>query len=155
MMLSFPTVVALLSSSSPVVASLHPAAGASLHSLTLTRFGESTQSCWGVIPVIIHPWSGHGATEPPHAGISWEQRGVSWGSYYRATQDVTDAMRRARLQLGVQVARAELVEAVGHRVLAHRRLDVGRELVQAVVKEERPGQVGLHGNQRVSSVFVQ
>lgn len=154
-MLSFLTVAALLSSSSPVVASLHPAAGASLHTWTLARFGESTQSSWGVIPVVIHPRSGHSATKTPHAGISGEQRGVGWGSHYRAAQDVADAVWRARLQLGVQVSRAELVKAVGHRILAHGRLYVRRELVQAVVEEERPGQVGLHGNQCVSCVFVQ
>lgn len=154
-MLSFLTVATLLSSSSPVIASLHPAAGASLHARTLARFGESTQSGWGVIPVIIHPRSGHSATETPHTGISREQRGVSLGSHYRTTQDVADAVWCARLQLGVQVAGAEFVEAVGHRVLAHGRLDIRRKLVQAIVEEKRPGQVGLHGNQRVSCVFVQ
>lgn len=53
-------------------------------------------------------------------------------------------MGRPCLQLAVQ-ARVELVERVGHGVLAHGRLELRGELVQTVVEQERPLDVWIHG----------
>lgn len=151
------TVATLLSSSSPVVAPLSPAAAApSLHTRTLSAgFGESAQPGRGIIPVIIHPRVGHGGPKAAHGGVSRDQGGVGRGSHHGATQNVADAVGGATLQLGIEVGRAELVEGVGHGVLAHGCLDVRGELVQTVVEEESPRDVGLHGNQRLSLLFVQ
>lgn len=120
------TVGTLLPGPSPLVPSVHPAAAAfTLQTRTFdSGFRETAQSRWGVIPVIIHPWTGHGCPKATHGGVPGQQRRGSRAAHHGSTQDVTDAMRRAGLELRANVGGAELVEGVGNGVLAHRGLDV-------------------------------
>lgn len=53
-------------------------------------------------------------------------------------------MRGPCWQLAVEARGVELVKGVGHRVLTHRRLEVGGKLVQAVVEQKRPLDVWIH-----------
>lgn len=146
------TVGALLPPSSPLTAAFCPAVyTATLHRALSAGFGEAAQ--WGiVVSIVVHGSAGDRGAEPPHAGVSGQQGGGARGAHpdHGAAQDVTDAMRRPWLQLAVQ-ARAELVEGVGHWVLAHWCLDVWGELVEAVVKQERPLDVWIHGKSGNSS----
>lgn len=140
------TVGALLPPSSPVTAALCPAAhAATLHGALGARLREAAQG-GVVVSVIVHRRAGDGGAEPPHRGVSGQQGGGTGGAhpYHGAAQDVADAVRGPWWQLAVQ-AWVELVERVGHWVLAHWCLEVRGELVQAVVEQERPLDVWIHG----------
>ncbi len=135
------TVGTLLSGSSPLVPSVHPAAAAfTLQTRTFdSGFRKTAQSRWGVIPVIIHPWTGHGCPKATHGGVPGTVAQGFPGS------PSMDRLRMSLMpcgvpawRLSVDVGGAELVEGVGNGVLAHRGLDVWGELVQAVVEEEGP-----------------
>lgn len=119
------TVGALLPSSSPVTAALCPAAhAATLHRALCAKLGETTQRRV-VVSVVVHRRAGHGGAESSHGGVSGQQGGGTRGAHpdHGAAQDVADAVRRPWLQLAVE-AWVELVERVGHRVLAHGCLQV-------------------------------
>lgn len=141
------TVGALLSSSSPITAALRPAAhSAALHGTLGSRLGESSQ-VGVVVSVVVHGRAGDGGSESGHGGVSGQQGGggaCGAHPYHGAAEDVADAVRGPRRQLAVE-ARVELVERVRYRVLAHWGLEVRGELVQAVVEQERPLDVGIHG----------
>lgn len=141
------TVGALLPCSSPVTAALRPAAHtAALHGTLGSRLGESSQ-VGVVVSVVVHGRAGDGGSEAAHGGVSGQQGGggaCGAHPHHGAAEDVADAVRGPRRQLAVE-ARVELVERVWHRVLAHWGLEVRGELVQAVVEQERPLDVGIHG----------
>lgn len=140
------TVGALLPPSSPVTAALCPAAHtASLHGTLGTRLGEAAQR-GVVVSIIVHGRAGDRGAEPPHGGVSRQQSGGSCRAHpnHGSAQDVADAVGRPCLQLAVQT-RVKFVERVGHWVLAHRCLELRGELVQAVVEQERPLDVWIHG----------
>lgn len=140
------TVAALLPPSSPVTAALRPAAHtATLHGALCAGLGEAAQ-VGVVVSVIVHRRAGDGGSEPPHGGVSGQEGGGARGAHpnHGAAQDVTDAVRGPCLQLAVE-GRVEFVERVGHWVLTHWRFEVRGELVQAVVEQERPLDVWIHG----------
>lgn len=141
------TVGALLPSSSPITAALRPAAhAAALHGTLGSRLGESSQ-VGVVVSVVVHGRAGDGGSEPGHGGVSGQQGGggtCGAHPHHRTAEDVADAVRGPRRQLAVE-ARVELVERVRYGVLAHWGLEVRGELVQAVVEQERPLDVGIHG----------
>lgn len=119
------TVAALLSPSSPVTAAFCPAAHtATLHGTLSARLGEASQ-VGVVVSIVVHGCASDRGGKPPHGGVSGQQGGGARGAHpnHGAAQDVTDSVRRPSLQLTVE-ARVELVERVGHRVLAHWGLEV-------------------------------
>lgn len=140
------TVGALLPASPPVAAALRPAAhAATLHGTLGAGLGEAAE-VRVVVSVVVHRRIVDRGAEPPHGGVSGQQRGGGARgahAHHGAAQDVTDAVWGARLQLAVE-ARVELVEGIRHRVLAHRGLQVRGKLVQAVGEQERPLDVRIH-----------
>lgn len=139
------TVGALLPASPPVAAALRPAAhAATLHGTLGAGLGEAPE-VRVVVSVVVHRRVIDRGAEPPHGGVSRQQRGGARGAHahHGAAQDVTDAVGGARLQLAVE-AWVELVEGIRHRVLAHRGLQVRGKLVQAVGEQERPLDVRIH-----------
>lgn len=139
------TVGALLPSSPPVAAALRPAAhAATLHGTLGAGLGKAAK-VRVVVSVVVHRSVIDRGAKPSHGGVSRQQRGGARGAHahHGTAQDVTDAVRRARLQLAVE-AWVELVEGVRHRVLAHGGLQVRGKLVQAVGEQERPLDVRIH-----------
>lgn len=132
------TVVAWSSAASPVLACVRPAVPGP-GGVLVPSLGKTPH-----LGAIVDPL-GTESTKACHMGVAREEAAV-W-SGYRSAQDVCDPMGRPSGQLGAKSRRAELVEGVLHRVLAHGSLHF-RELGQlCVVQEERPLQVGLHGLQ--------
>lgn len=141
------TVGALLPRSPPITAAFRPAAhAAALHGTLHSRLGESAQ-VGVVVSVVVHGRAGDGGSEPGHGGVPGQQGGGgACGAHpdHRTAKNVADAVRGPRRQLAVE-AWVELVERVWYRVLAQGGLEVRGELVQAVVEQERPLDVGIHG----------
>lgn len=127
--------VAALPPASPVLARVRPA---------VPGPGGVLIASLGKIPhlgSIVDPL-GAESTKACHVGVAGEEAAVRRG--HGPAQDVCDPVGGPGSQLGAQPRRAELVEGVLHRVLAHGGLHL-RELSQwRVVQQERPLQVGLH-----------
>lgn len=118
------TVAALLPSS-PITGALCPAAHtAALHRALGANLGEAAQRRV-VVSVVVHGRAGYGGAEAAHGGVPRQQCGGASGahSHHGAAEDVVDAVWRPWLQLAVE-AWVELVERVGHGVLAHRSFKV-------------------------------